>query len=261
MRKTTFAVALAALLITAAAGTFSTKLVEANPFPPPITEITIENPQNTSYNVNTIVLFFSAKSVSFFPNSIFYYSLDGGERKLIVNRTTVSEEFLPINPGIYVKSVTGNSTLGNLSEGWHNVTVYDIRHLNNDPKDEEIIYLADAKFKIDTTPPIVSILSLENKTYYSPELQLVYTVNDGGSEVAYSLDGQENVTIAGNITLNNLPNGDHNLKFFANDEAKNTASQTIYFTIGEPFPTVLVTAVSVTLILCGCSWFAVLQQA
>lgn len=240
MKLAAIAVVLAILLITGVAGVSSIKLVEANPFPPPITEITIENPQNTTYNVNTIVLFFSAESVYLnFPNSIFYYSLDGGERKLIVNRTTISQEFLPINPGIYINNVTGNCTLDNLSEGWHNVTVYDIRHL---------IYSADAKFKIDTIAPKFSISSLENKTYYSPDLKIEYTVDEPDSLIMYSLDGQDNVTITGNITLTDFSNGNHNLTFFANDEVKNTVSRTIYFTIAEPFPASTIVVVSIIVV-------------
>jgi hypothetical protein len=248
MKLAAIAVILAILLIVGVAGVSSIKLAEANPFPPPITEITIEHPQNTYYKENTIVLFFSAKSVSFFPNSIFYYNLDGGERKLIVNRTTVSQEFLPINPGIYIKNITGNCTLDSLSEGWHNVTVYDIRHLNNNPEEREIIYSIDATFKIDTIAPKFSISSLENKTYYSHCVDLNFTTNDADSHVTYSLDGKENVTIVENKMITGLANGDHNVILTAMDKAGNTASQTIYFTIAEPFPTSAFAVVSIIVV-------------
>jgi hypothetical protein len=125
---------------------------EADPFPPPTTEITIENPQNRSYNVNTITLNFSAESISFFSHLHFYYSLDGQERIAIGNVAIVSDEFVPINPGIYMKNLTGNCVLGNLSQGWHNVTVYEISHLNDDPQNEEIVYSASAQFMV-TIPP------------------------------------------------------------------------------------------------------------
>ena len=39
-----------------------------------------------------------------------------------------------------------------MSAGWHNVTVYEISHVNDDPQNEEIIYSANAQFKIDKAP-------------------------------------------------------------------------------------------------------------
>jgi hypothetical protein len=58
------------------------------------------------------------------------------------------------------------------------------------------------------------------------------------------LDGQENVTVAGNTTLANLPYGEHNVTVYATDNVGNIASETITFTIAEPepepFPTTLV---------------------
>lgn len=51
-----------------------------------------------------------------------------------------------------MKEVTGNCVLGNLSQGWHNVTVYEISHVNDDPQKEEIIYSASAQFEIAVPP-------------------------------------------------------------------------------------------------------------
>jgi hypothetical protein len=56
--------------------------------------------------------------------------------------------------------------------------------------------------------------------------------------MAYSLDGKANVTVAGNTTLNELPNGSHNITVYATDLEGNTAaSKTIYFTVDAPQPT------------------------
>ncbi len=133
--------------------------VRADPFPPPTTEIKIENPQNISYSTNTINLIFSAYSISFFPQLHFYYSLDGEERKPFENVTIVTQESIPINPGIYMKNVTGNYILNNLSEGSHNVTVYEISHVNDDPQNEEIVYSANVHFNIETPSEHFPILS------------------------------------------------------------------------------------------------------
>ena len=106
-------------------------------------------------------------------------------------------------------------------------------------------------FTIDTIAPIVSILSLENKTYYSPKVKLDFNVSESSSQVIYSLDRKENVTLSENTVLTGLANGDHNVTVYAVDEAGNIASQTIYFSIAEPFPTVPATAVAVTLLATG----------
>jgi len=87
--------------------------------------------------------------------------------------------------------------------------------------------------------------AMENKTYYSHSVDLNFTLNNAASKVTYSLDGKENVTLAEKILLSGLANGDHNVTVYAMDEAGNIESQTIYFTIAEPFPTADVAAVSV----------------
>jgi hypothetical protein len=104
-------------------------------------------------------------------------------------------------------------------------------------------------FTIDTTPPIISALSVENKTYSTPNVKLNVMVNEPVSQVIYSLDGQDNVTVAGNTTLTDLPEGEHNLKVCVLDPAGNTGNwETIYFSINvpEPFPTTLFIAAVIT---------------
>jgi hypothetical protein len=101
-------------------------------------------------------------------------------------------------------------------------------------------------FTIDTTPPVISALSVENKTYSTSDVPLNVTVNEPVSQVIYSLDGQENVTISGNTTLTGLANRDHSLIVYAKDEAGNIGtSKTITFTVAESFPTALVATASV----------------
>ena len=66
------------------------------------------------------------------------------------------------------------------------------------------------------------------------------------------MDGQENVTVAGNTTLTNLSFGEHNVTVYATDEVGNTgASETVIFIIeklAEPFQTSLVATASVATI-------------
>jgi hypothetical protein len=71
-------------------------------------------------------------------------------------------------------------------------------------------------------------------------------VNKTVTWLAYSLDGQQNVTIIGNVTLPALSNGSHRLTIYATDEVGNTGSKTVYFNIA-PFPTVTVVGVAATI--------------
>lgn len=92
----------------------------------------------------------------------------------------------------------------------------------------------------DTIPPAISILSPENKTYTANDVPLSFLVNESASWIIYSLDGQANVTIAGNTTLTGLSDGSHSVIVYANDTAGNIgSSEMIYFSIStqrEPFP-------------------------
>jgi hypothetical protein len=98
----------------------------------------------------------------------------------------------------------------------------------------------------DSTPPTIALLSIENKTYEPSDLPLNFTVNEPVSEIKFSLDGEENVTVFGNVTLAYLLNGEHNVTVYAIDEAGNAGySETVVFTVAkqEPFPTTLVITV------------------
>jgi hypothetical protein len=100
------------------------------------------------------------------------------------------------------------------------------------------------KFTIDVTPPKVSILSIQNKTYDTPDVQLDISVSETSlSKLSYVLDGQENVTIVENTILSGLSNGEHSLTVYAADEAGNSgASETITFSVDVPFPTTMIIA-------------------
>jgi len=107
----------------------------------------------------------------------------------------------------------------------------------------------------DTTPPSISVLSPENKTYLEDDVSLAFTVSESTSWTSYSLDGQMNVTINGNTTLSGLPDGMHSLIVYAEDAAGNTgASEIVYFSVEVPelelFP-VWIAAVIVILFIFG----------
>jgi nitrous oxidase accessory protein NosD len=141
-------------------------------------------------------------------------------------------------------SVTGNTTLTGLANGLHSVAVYAKAAFENSGTTSKTV-----TFTVDAISPVVSVLYPEN-AYVSTEsvvdVALNFTVNEPVSKLAYSLDGQANVTIAGNTTLAGLPFGEHNVTVYAWDTVGNVgASETITFTITESFPVVPVAVASV----------------
>lgn len=183
-------------------------------------EISIQSPANITYNTTEITLTFTINKTT--SQAGIGYSLDGQKNV----------------------TVAGNTTLTTLSEGAHKLIVqgwyFDINTVSSD------VY-----FTVDITPPSILVLSLENRLYNASDVPLIFTVNESVSQITYSIDGKEKITINGNATLTGLPNGDHNLTIYATDDAGNTgASETIRFTVRAPFPTTLVIAIliaSVTL--------------
>jgi hypothetical protein len=162
--------------------------------------------------------------------------------------------------GLWTSEYSYNLNLTEIPEGNHNVTFivnatggYAI---GLTAYSFSVTNISVMNFTIDTTPPKVYILSLENKTYDATDVPLYFTVNEPVSRIVYSLDGQENVTINGNTTLPQLSYGAHTITVYATDNAGNTGtSETIAFNIAEkpepPFPTAQVAAASASIVVIG----------
>ncbi len=100
-------------------------------------------------------------------------------------------------------------------------------------------------FGYGTVSPTISIDTPKSINYSSNELSLDFTTSKPVIWIAYSLDGRQNVTIVGNTTLTGLSSGQHNFTVYANDTFGNMgASQTVTFTIQQPFSVPTVVAVS-----------------
>jgi hypothetical protein len=98
----------------------------------------------------------------------------------------------------------------------------------------------------------VTIISPEEgRTYETTSVDLIYTVNELTSWAGYSLDGAENITLSGNTTLEELPNGLHNLTIYAEDLAGNAGSNTVNFEVFAIAPTISNIKVSPTYALPG----------
>ena len=111
-------------------------------------------------------------------------------------------------------------------------------------------------YLLKTTPPKIALLSPVNQQFNESSVSLLFTLDKQVSWMGYSLDGENNVTVAGNSTITELTNGLHNITVYAEDTFGNIgASETITFNVDvpEPFPTTLVIAsvIIVTIVVLG----------
>lgn len=105
-------------------------------------------------------------------------------------------------------------------------------------------------FNYGSISPKISIASPQNLTYSSNDISLSFSLNKGVNWTGYSLDGKENVTVNGNVSISKLSVGAHNITVYSQDTFGNIGgSQTISFAIAATFPTLLIaTVVGVTVL-------------
>jgi hypothetical protein len=220
--------------------------------------LTVKAPEeNSLYHSNNVTLCFNARlgesySASYMRLMKVYYKTDWEQ----------NETYVYNNEGIYIpydeNAITYFAYTINLTgvpEGKRYITVYAV---------EWGAYIYDSfvhmfsingsssvSFTIDASPS-VSALSLVNMTYDSSDVPLIFIVSEPVSQMSYSLDGKENVTISGNTTLAGLANGDHTITIYAKDEMGNTGfSEKVYFTVEVPFPTTIVVAPLASVVVVG----------
>jgi len=137
-------------------------------------------------------------------------------------------------------------------------------YINGTRTNQTATYASDELIKVDLwigapyipdlNPPSISIISPENKTYPSGDVQLTFTVNETTSWIGYSLDGSltNQTTVIGNATISGLTVGSHNITVYANDTAGNLgSSETAFFSIEasqDPVP-LLILAVALPVII------------
>jgi len=172
------------------------------------TGITILSPENKTYNTADVPLTYTKNETCY----VTYFALDG--------------------QGNYTEPE--NTTLSGLADGVHQLVIY-VNYTDSFIGEEISVNFTVNTTTLDTTPPIISVISPANTTYTSSEISLNFTVNEQTDWMGYSLDGQANVTVTGNTTLTGLADGTHYLLVYANDTSGNTGFSNItYFTVASP---------------------------
>ena len=171
-----------------------------------------------------------------------------------------SSNYKPPNPTITHLSTTINLT--DVPEGNHRITLYanetgyyrsskyssSANDTFNYYYDFKIIGSSTLNFSVDTIAPVISSISIENKTYYSANLPLSFLVDDKSSQLQYSIDNQSNVTLTSNTTLAGLTDGSHTLTIFATDSFGNIGIEAVTFTV-TPFSITIAVASAIALVV------------
>jgi hypothetical protein len=182
------------------------------------------SPLNRTYSSNflSINLTFGA---SIGLKYLFNYDVDGkykGSIPFVINNPTETH---------VVYKATGFVKLPELPDGSHRLSVYMVVI---GYQSKNLAYTGTVFFAINSTPLNILGISLENMTYTTPDVPLNFTDNENSCQLTYSLDGKENVTIAGNTTLYGLSNGTHNLTVYAQDDFGNIIdSKEVIFEVSD----------------------------
>jgi len=217
--------------------------------------VTFYSPLNATYNSRYLILNLTLQSAGSMgeidPNIFMSYSID--------EENNASVPLTVSNPGLHVvTNAAAFVSLPKLSEGSHCLTIYLYGHNQKSLNPKYLSYVDTVYFSIsagasdmpppdwvapevtpkDSTPPKVTMLSptrnesFEAVNLTSLEVSLNFTVDEEGSRLSFSLDGQPNATIAGNFTFRGLSAGLHNVTVYAWDYADNVgASETVDFAI------------------------------
>jgi len=276
-----------AILIVATVQTVNT--TRANPYPsgavfleepdttPP--SVSLQLPTESIYNVSSISYYLVVVKPSTWTYDNYLssveYVLDNETPVVIADRSMLQNEsnykadyYVPSNLAVQPLGFKGN--IKGVPDGGHSLT-FQVRSVSSyfpiemrrqyfdwwrgEPEVYSYVTASSTiHFTVDTSPPNISNLSVEDKVYSSTDVPLQFIINEAASQISYSLDNHANVTINGNTTLTGLVEGSHSLTIYANDAAGNMGtSQTIYFTVtqsqSEPFPTAFVAAASIIAIV------------
>ena len=109
-------------------------------------------------------------------------------------------------------------------------------------------------------PIVIKIISPpQNTTSTTGDISLDFVLNKASSKIMYSLDTSQNVTITGNITIAQIPNGNHTMVIFATSVAGTEAiPKAVNFMVAVPkvetnsaVPTAVIAAIAAVVLAIG----------
>lgn len=256
MRKSYVLPLILALLLLIVAGTHFVKLGKPNPYAPipaPVhPKITILSPEdNMLHAANALTISFNV-SINFEKGwsyiSYVTYKASWQQDTITVYEWRTNDSANTTDDPQLLSEFSYKLNLTGIPEGKQNVTISAGGQGGYDDEDWGQFLFSDAYnfTSVSFTVDNISILSPQNKTYDTSDVPLLFRVDESFAQISYSLDGQDKVIISGNATLTDVPNGEHTVAVYAMDAAGNTGmSETVFFSVEVPFPTVPVAAASV----------------
>ncbi len=182
-------------------------------------------------------------------NNISWVGLDGYSNTFFENNFGVKPDFAYVSEGnLWDNGSVGNYWSGNIGVDANGDGISDKPYMINAEAQDRYPLMNpwDPEIPYDTVPPRISTISPMHKAYNESSVQLSFVIYEASSSMSYSLDGQDNVTVAGNTTLSEMPKGEHNITVYVTDLSGNTgASEIVYFSVEVPFPLAPVAVVSV----------------
>jgi hypothetical protein len=213
-------------------------------------------PYNTTINASlgqhTLKLYISSNStymneVTFGIYNYFNVSIESPVNNTLYNTSFVDLNWssnVPISSCAYELdqngtnvTLSGNITLGPLSGGNHNVSIYCNDTGGNIAHSDLITWSIDA-----IEPTIIIQSPINNTTYSYLDIDLNWSVSETTSWCAYELNQNgTNTTITTNITLSSLSEGNHNVSIHCNDTAGNIGySGLVLWSIDATLPTITI---------------------
>ena len=243
--------------------------VPVEPFStPPIIQIISPN-QNQTFTSPNVLLNFSIM----IPNSWVFYTgpVNDSIRQIWGNITSVSfslddNQLQNLTLDKVNTPYLGNSSQDlnfsaqlNLTEGAHSIEIFisgctyyvlnPLESLQYNLQLANVPVEANTTVNFDVALPTPIIISPQNAIYNESTVPLQFNLGSSNSWIGYSLDGKANVTVTGNTTLTELSSGMHKITVYTNDTYGNMrASESVFFTITQPFPTVTVVAVLISVV-------------
>ena len=249
MKKSIIAGMITLALLASLATTTRTETAVANPFfPPPdgpvhYLRFTSDSPKNVTYRTGNILFSLTLKTnepvFEIYKNCFYILDAPGNmeldqahidlkptntSTRLLHQSSKYGTEFYTETTWEYTVPLTnlkegphyliwGFEPESDISAGWNKQLVYTLT--------------PDLCFTVDL--PEVTLTSLCNQTFNTPDVPLTFSVDEPSSQFKYSLDGQPEVTIWGNATLTGLQNGVHTVTVYA---AVRRYNATIYYIEG-----------------------------
>ena len=206
--------------------------------------VTILSPKNKTILTNPVNLTVSGSS-HYWNINLIEYKVDNGSWITLYQNSVYAGW----------PNIIDSCTMLNLSQGIHTITA----KVSAGPYYE----IGNVTIAAGIVAPYITVLSPENRTYSTTEIPLIFATSEmlELSNLQYVLDGKR-VFVSENSSLKGLSEGVHTLIVYGRSVFDaNSGSETIYFSVDVPFPTMLVIASGITLTVVSVGLFFTSRNA